>query len=215
MASSRTTRVGGGPPSADSAGAYVPPPFLVAAVGASAGGLEAISKMLSSIPVSAQLSIVLAQHLSRFHPSLLPDLLSRRTALRVTFGADGVPILVGHVYVIPPNKHITVIDGHLRVEPRPPGPWAEQVDALFESIAKYYRTRAVGVILSGALSDGSQGFRAIRSAGGVTIAQLPEEAQLGSMPRSAIATGDVDMILSAADIGAQLLRLSEQPRFAP
>ena len=189
------------------------PPFLVATVGASAGGLEAFSRLLSRIPVGTALALVLAQHLSRAHPSLLPEILGRRTAFRVVFGSDGLKIEVGHVYVIPPDKHITVIDGHLRIRPRPGGPWAEQVNALFESAAKYYGEKSVGVILSGALSDGSAGFRAIRAAGGITLAQQPADAQLESMPRSAIETGDVDLVLSAEELGAQLVRISELPRF--
>ena len=194
---------------------YVTPPFLVAAVGASAGGLEAFYKLLGHIPLSAKLAIVLVQHMSRTQPSMLPDILSRRTALRVVLATDGHKVELGHVYVIPPDTHMTVIDGHLRVRPRPEGYWSLQVNALFGSVAEYYREKSVGVILSGALSDGADGFRAIRSAGGTTIAQLPEEAQTESMPRAAIATGDVDMILPAEEIGKELMRLAELPRFKP
>jgi len=100
-----------------------------------------------------------------------------------------------------------------RVRPRPAGYGSVQIDALFMSIAQYYREKAVGVILSGALHDGADGFRAIRAAGGVTFAQRPEEAQTESMPRAAIATGDVDMVLSAEEIGKRLLQLAALPRF--
>jgi two-component system CheB/CheR fusion protein len=87
------------------------------------------------------------------------------------------------------------------------------VDALFHSVAEYYREKAVGVILSGALSDGAAGFVEIRAAGGITIAQLPEEARTESMPRAAIATGDVDMVLPVAEIGKELQRLASLARF--
>jgi two-component system, chemotaxis family, CheB/CheR fusion protein len=194
---------------------YVTPPFLVAAVGASAGGLDAFHKLLGHIPRDAKLAIVLVQHMSRTQPSMLPDILARRTALRVVLAADGHKVELGHVYVIPPDKHMTVIDGHLRVRPRPEGYWSVQVNALFCSLAEYYREKSVGVVLSGALNDGADGFRAIRAAGGTTIAQLPEEAQTESMPRAAIATGDVDMILPAEEIGEELMRLAELPRFKP
>ncbi len=192
---------------------YVTPPFLVAAVGASAGGLAAFSSLLHAIPSDAPLAIVLVQHLSRAHRSLLPEILAKRTALQVVQATDGVRVEASHVYVIAPDTHMTVIDGHLRVCPRPKGHWSRQVDALFGSVAKYYRDKAVGIVLSGGLSDGAAGFQEIRAAGGITIAQLPEEAEAEGMPRSAIATGDVDLVLQVHEISEELLRLAGLPRF--
>lgn len=192
---------------------YVSPPFLVAAVGASAGGLEAFSALLGTMPRTAPLAVVLVQHLSRTHESQLPEILATRTLLQVLTAVDGMRVESGHVYVISPDTHMTVIDGHLRVRPRPSGYFSAQIDALFQSVAEFYGDKAVGVVLSGALYDGAEGFRAIRAAGGVTFAQLPEEAQTESMPRAAIATGDVDRILPAKEIGVQLLLLAAQPRF--
>ena len=192
---------------------YITPPFLVVAVGGSAGGLEAFSTLLGVMPLNAPLSVVLVQHLSRTHESLLPEILATRTALRVLTATDCVRVESGHVYVISPDTHMTVIDGHLRVRPRPSGRSSTQVDALFQSVAEYYGSKGVGVVLSGALRDGAEGFRAIRAAGGVTFAQLPEEAQMDSMPREAIATGDVDQVLPAREIGEELLRLAVLPRF--
>lgn len=203
------------PAAKDEAEAYVSPPFLVAAVGASAGGLEAFSNLLGDIPRTAPLAVVLVQHMSRTVPSLLPEILARRTALTVVLASDEVEVERGHVYVIPPDTHMTVIDGHLRVRPRPEGFRAVQVNALFASVAEFYRERSIGVVLSGALSDGADGFRAIRAAGGVTIAQRPDEAESESMPRAAIATGDVDLILSAEEIGQELMRRAELPPFKP
>ena len=201
------------PDGSDDAQDYVTPPFLVAAVGASAGGLEAFSNLLRELPSDAPLALVLVQHMSRTQPSLLPEILTQRTALHVAQASDGVRILAGHVYVIPPNAHMTVIDGHLRIRPRPKGHWSLQVDALFDSVAEYYREKGIGVILSGALSDGTAGFRKIRAAGGITIAQLPAEAQSASMPSAAIATGEVDLVLPVEKIGQELLRLAALPRF--
>ena len=191
---------------------YVTPPFLVAGVGASTGGLEAVSRLIVDLPRSARLSLVLAQHMSPRYPSLLPDILARRTALQVRFAVDEQKVEVSHLYVIPPDKHMTVIDGHLRLTPRPEGAWAHLVDALFCSIAEYYRHKGVGIILSGALSDGSLGCHAIRGVGGITFAQSPAQAQIGSMPRAAIAAG-VRQVLPAEEIGAELMRLAESPRF--
>lgn len=200
-------------PGAPDAQDYVTPPFLVAAVGASAGGLDAFSTLLREMPREAPLAMVLVQHMSRTQPSLLPEILARRTALTVLQATDGVRVEAGHVYVIPPDKHMTVIDGHLRIRPRPKGKWSLQVNALFSSVAQYYREKAIGVVLSGALSDGAAGLVEIGAVGGITIVQLPEEAQTESMPRAAIATGEVDLVLAVAEIGAELLRLSAQPRF--
>lgn len=169
--------------------------------------------LLGALPKGAPLAVVLVQHLSRTHTSQLPEILATRTALSVLTASDGVRVESGHVYVIPPDTHMTVIDGHLRVRPRPAGHGSVQIDALFMSIAEYYRAKAVGVILSGALQDGADGFRAIRAAGGVTFAQRPDEAQTESMPRAAIATGDVDQVLSAKEIGERLLQLAALPRF--
>jgi two-component system CheB/CheR fusion protein len=165
------------------------------------------------MPSDAPLAVVLVQHLSRTHTSQLPEILATRTALCVVTASDGVRVESGHVYVIPPDTHMTVVDGHLRVRPRPNGYFSVQIDALFRSLAEFYGEKAVGVVLSGALRDGAEGFRAIRAAGGVTFAQVPEEAQSESMPRAAIATGDVDMILPAKEIGEHLLRLAALPRF--
>jgi two-component system, chemotaxis family, CheB/CheR fusion protein len=143
----------------------------------------------------------------------LAEILGRRTTMHVAQASDGARIEPGHVYVIPPDKHMTVIDGHLRICPRPAGRWSLQVDALFRSVAEYYREKGVGVILSGALSDGAAGFVEIRAVGGITIAQLPAEAQTQGMPRAAIATGEVDMVLPVQEIGEELLRLAALPRF--
>jgi two-component system CheB/CheR fusion protein len=192
---------------------YVTPPFLVAAVGASAGGIEAFTAMVQDIPDDAPLAIVLAQHLSRDRPSALADVLDKRIALRVTQATDRIRVEPGRVYVIPPGKHMTVIDGHLRISPRPEDFWPRQVDALFHSVAKFYRDKAVGIILSGALSDGAEGFVEINAVGGITIAQLPDEAQHGSMPQAAIATGDTDLVLPVKEIGRELIRIADWPRF--
>jgi two-component system, chemotaxis family, CheB/CheR fusion protein len=152
---------------------YITPPFLVVAIGGSAGGLEAFSTLLGVMPSGAPLAVVLVQHLSRTHTSQLAEILATRTVLRVLTASDGAAIESGHVYVIPPDRQMTVIDGHLQLTPRPAAGGSVQIDALFRSIAEYYGDKAVGVVLSGALRDGAEGLRAIRAAGGVTYAQLP------------------------------------------
>ncbi len=194
--------------------AYDTPPFLVAAVGASAGGLDAFSRLLQVMPERAPLALVLVQHLARDQQSLLTEILAKRTALSVVEATDEMRIQSGHAYVIPAGKHMTVIDGHLRVRPRPEGSSGVQVDLLFRSLAEFYREKAVGVVLSGGANDGAAGLREIKAMGGITIAQRPDDAQMDSMPRAAIAAGAADVVLPVNEIGAELLRLAALPIFA-
>ena len=192
---------------------FATPAFLVAAVGASAGGLEAFSRLAGEIPADAPLALVLVQHLARGQQSLLTEILGRRTALTVVEARDYMPIEAGHAYIIPPDAHMTVNDGHLRLQPRPPGPGGIQVDLLFRSLAECYGEKAVGVVLSGSATDGAAGLREIKAAGGFTIAQRPDDAQIDGMPRAAIASGAADVVLPAEEIAAELLRLSALPLF--
>ena len=190
------------------------PRFLVAAIGASAGGLEAFTRLLRDMPANAPLALVIVQHLARDQHSLLPEILARRSALTVLEARDELPIAQGHVYVIPAGGYMTVTDGHLRVRPRPPGPSGIEVDLLFRSLAECYGERAVGVVLSGGANDGAAGLRAIKAAGGFTIAQRPDDAQMDGMPRAAIEAGAADIVLSVDEIGAELLRLAALPMFS-
>ena len=189
------------------------PPFLVAAIGASAGGLEAFSRVVGEIPADAPLALVLVQHLAREQQSLLAELLARRTALTVVEARDEMPIQVGHAYIIPADAHMTVSDGQLRLSPRPKGAGGVQVDLLFRSLAENYREKAVGVVLSGGATDGAAGLGEIKAAGGFTIAQHPDDAQESGMPRAAIAAGAADVVLPAEQIAAELLRLAALPVF--
>jgi len=192
------------------------PHFLVAAVGASAGGWPAYSTLLRSIPRNAPLALLLVQHLSPDHKSVLPDLLAGVTTMPVEAARDQLKVQPGHVYVIPPDTVLTVVDGKLAVTPRQDkrlsnglGP----VDALFRSVAAVYGQHAVGVVLSGSGNDGAAGATHIKEVGGIVLAQLAEESEFGGMPRAAIATGAVDAVLSVAEIGEQLTRLAAHPFF--
>ena len=188
------------------------PAFLVAAIGASAGGLEAMTGLLNAIPAESELALVLVQHLARDHHSVLPDLLRIHTGLTVVAATDDLRLEPRHVYVIPPDASMTVSDGSLRVRQGPPqGLHEGTVDALFHSVASEYKERAIGVILSGSANDGAAGIREIKAAGGLTIVQEPTEAGVDGMPRAAIATGAVDAVLPLEQIGRHLVRLSKQP----
>ena len=175
----------------------------------------AFSALLSNIPKDAPLAAVLVQHLSPNHESMLPTLLGAKTALKVVTANDRMPIQPGHVYVIPPDRVMTVSDGRLSIHPRAPngsgGPGP--VDALFLSVAEQYQDRGVGVILSGSGHDGAHGIRAIKDAGGITLCQTAAEAEIDGMPHAAIATGAVDAVLPVAEIAEQLMRLAAHPFF--
>jgi two-component system CheB/CheR fusion protein len=180
----------------------------IVGIGASAGGLGAVSEILSGLPSDPGVAIIVVQHLDRARDSLLSEILGRRTKLPVIEARDGMSIAPDHVYVIPPNATLTVGAGVLRLSPRAVGGTHMPVDALFRSLADDCGEAAVGVVLSGADSDGAAGTQAIKHAGGITFAQDPDTAQFSGMPRSAVATGCVDFVLAAGEIAPELLRLA-------
>ena len=184
--------------------------FPVVAIGASAGGLEAVTELLGALPSSSAMAFVVVQHLDPEHQSLLPEILATKTAMPVAQIHDGSTVAPGHVYVIPPNTTLTLTDGHLRLARRPAGRHMP-VDALFVSVAEELGGNAIGAVLSGADSDGTLGLQAIKHGGGITFAQEPSSARFPSMPRSAIETGCVDFVLRPRDIARELLRLGSHP----
>src|SRR5262245_40596572 len=186
--------------------------FGIVAVGASAGGLEAFSDVLSAVPSPSDLAFVLIQHLSPQHSSSLTELLAAKTSLRVVTAASHLPIAAGHVYVMPPNVHMDVVDGELHLLPRPTDHTQfTPIDFFMQSLARWAQDRAIGVILSGTASDGAAGIREIKALGGITIAQNPDTARHDGMPRSAIATGMIDLMLSPAQIGEHLGQVRHHP----
>lgn len=186
--------------------------FPIVGVGASAGGLEAISSLLEQLPQRCGMALLVVQHLDPTHPSLLSEILSKRTALPVEQAADEMCIAVDHVYVIPPNTSMSVLDGFLKLKPRsettgPPMP----IDDLFESLAKSRGADAIGVILSGTGTDGAIGMQAIKGCGGITLAQDEHTARFIAMPRAAIGLGVIDKVLPPSAIAEELLRLVHHP----
>ena len=180
----------------------------VVAVGASAGGLDALTQLLGQLPADAGLAYVLVQHLDPAHESILAELLARTTIIPVMQATDGLRIEADHAYVIPPGVQMTLADGHLRLAPRDrtAGP-ARSIDVFFRSLADVHGSDAVGVVLSGTGSDGALGLEAIKGAGGMTFAQNPASAAYDGMPRAAAATGCVDFVLPPADIATHLARI--------
>jgi two-component system, chemotaxis family, CheB/CheR fusion protein len=185
--------------------------FPIVGIGASAGGLEAFSELLTHVPLDTGLGFVLVQHLDPQHDSALAQLLGRVTALPVREVTDHVRVAPNHVYVIPPNTDLTLQGGVLTLQPRPDTRAPHRsIDFFFETLAHDCGTRAIGVILSGAATDGTLGLAAIKAAGGITFAQN-ESAKYDSMPRSAVAAGCVDFVLSPAAIARELARIAAHP----
>ncbi|HEX3654779.1 MAG TPA: chemotaxis protein CheB [Pirellulales bacterium] len=181
-------------------------------VGASAGGLQALSELLIHLAPNAGLTLVVVQHLAPKHPSALSELLSAKTPLPVIEAAEGMTLEPNHVYVIPPDRQMAVQQGKLHLTPRPSdGRQHLPINYFFRSLADDCGNKAIGVILSGTASDGAEGLREIKSVGGIAIAQDPETAAYDGMPQAAIATGVVDLVLSPQAIAAELLRLARHP----
>ncbi len=198
-----TRREGGKRPAADR--------FAVVGVGASAGGLEACIKLLDAMPAETGMAFLLVQHLDPHHQSMLAELLAPHTRLSVREAVQGMAIEREHLYVIPPGAYLGVRAGLLQVSP-PTAPHGARLpfDHLLHAIAGEYGPRAACVVLSGTGADGSLGLRSVHEKGGLVIAQDPAEAAFDGMPNSAIATGQVDQVLAAADIPAALLNFVAQ-----
>lgn len=186
-------------------------------IGASAGGLEALRELIESLPEQGLLSYVIAQHVSPTHVSMLMNLLAPLTHLVVSDLTDKQTPEAGRVYITPPNKDVLYRDGQLRLtEPQQLIGPKPSVNHFFHSLANELGEQAIGIILSGTGTDGAAGLRAIKAAGGITIAQDPDSAKYDGMPKAAIHTGSVDLILRPSEIGHALDRLISQRRnFAP
>lgn len=183
------------------------PRYDLIAIGASAGGLHTLTEVLRPLPLDFP-GIVVVQHLDPKHKSHLASLLARRTSKQVKEAEHGEPILPGIVYIAPPDQHLLVGPGKIQLAhsqlvhfSRP------SIDLLFESVAGMYGSRSVGVILSGSNHDGAMGIRAIREAGGTTVAQDPATAEFRTMPQASIASGCVDFVVPIAELGPTLQNL--------
>jgi two-component system, chemotaxis family, CheB/CheR fusion protein len=184
-------------------------PFPVVGIGASAGGLEPIRQLLAALPGDTGMGFVFIQHLDPSHKSHLASILATATSMSVSEVVDGMVIESNHVYVIPPKATLRLHEGALYLSSRPaPGMPHLAIDDFFQSLAAEQGRLSIGVVLSGTGSDGSQGIKAIKDAYGITFAQDEQTAQYTAMPRSAIATGVVDFVLSPAQIAAELARIS-------
>ncbi|MEO5696191.1 MAG: chemotaxis protein CheB, partial [Burkholderiaceae bacterium] len=191
--------------------------FRIVAIGASAGGLEAISELLAALPADTGMAFLIVQHLDPHHGSMLSEILAKRTRMPVDEAFDGQKVEPNHVYIIAPNTSMTVAKRCLTLRPRaegrhPPMP----IDILFESLAKDAGPDAIGVILSGTGSDGALGMQAIKAGGGHTFVQDEATARFNSMARAALEIDAADLQLPPREIAHALARIgrhnaSEKP----
>lgn len=181
----------------------------IVVIGASAGGIDALRRILADLPTDFPVPIGIVIHTSPQSPSVLDEIFDRAGALPVTHARNGEPLRGGHVYVAPPDYHLLVEPGLLRVTRGPrENRFRPAVDPLFRSAAQVYGPGAIGVVLTGNLDDGTAGLAAVKQLGGTAIVQDPGDAAYPSMPRSALLHVKVDYSVPLADIAPLLVRLA-------
>ncbi len=184
----------------------------VVAIGASAGGIEALKDLLTCLSADTGMAFVLVQHLDPTHHSILTELLAKRTTMSVTEVSEGLAIVPNHVYVIPPNASMSLSGQSLHIGPREELHGMHMpVDHFMRSVAEQKGNRGIGVILSGSGSDGTLGMAEIQAHGGVTFAQDEDTAKYDGMPRSAVVAGCVDYVLPPKGIARELSRIARHP----
>jgi two-component system chemotaxis response regulator CheB len=181
-------------------------------IGTSAGGLKALGAILGALPSDIDATVFIVQHLAADKPSILPKILTDIASLPASHPSDGELIKKGRIYVAPPDYHLLVNEGSMRVVRGPQeNRFRPAIDALFRSAARAYGSRAVGVVLTGYLDDGTVGLQAVKKCGGVAIVQDPDEAEYPSMAKSALQYVKVDHCLPLAKIPDLLVHLSNEP----
>jgi two-component system CheB/CheR fusion protein len=192
------------------------PPCPIAGIGASAGGLEALEQFIGHVPEKCGVAFVVIQHLDPTHKGIMPELLQRVTTMEVFQARDRMQVRADCVYVIPPNKDMSVLHGALHLfEPTAPRGLRLPIDFFLRSLAEDCQERSIGVILSGMGSDGTMGLRAIKEKAGVTLVQEPASARFDSMPRSVIDAGLADLVAPAAELPEKMMAyLLHAPRIA-
>ena len=180
----------------------------IVVVGASSGGVEALIELVSGLPEDLPAALLVVVHLLPGSQSALPEILNRSGPLKAVECEDGAPIRAGRIYVACPDRHLLVEDGRARLVRGPKGNrHRPAVDSLFRSVAIEYGPRVVGVVLTGALNDGTVGLRDIKTRGGVAVVQDPDEALFSGMPRSALEHVKVDHCLPLPEIAPLLARV--------
>ncbi|HEX9261289.1 MAG TPA: chemotaxis protein CheB, partial [Candidatus Bathyarchaeia archaeon] len=183
--------------------------FPIAGIGASAGGLDAIRKLLEYLPENTGLAFVIIQHLAAGQESMLTEILSRSTKMPVSQIKNEMPVEPNHVYVIPPGKNMTINNGILKLQPKDAS--FRPIDEFLRSLATDRKTQAIGIVLSGTGTDGTEGLKFIKAEGGITFAQDPKSSQYPDMPKSAIAAETVYFVLPPEQIAEELSRIAKHP----
>lgn len=188
------------------------PGHEIIVVGSSAGGIEALAELVRDLPADLPAAVVVVQHLSPRHPSLLPEILARRGPLPASHATDGEPIRAGRIVVAPPDFHLIVRPGRFELSRGPrENRTRPAIDPTFRSAARSYGARVIGIVLSGTLDDGTAGLMAIAARGGMTIAQDPDEALHAEMPLSAIRHVGPRRVLTVGEMPPLLVRLTSEP----
>jgi len=181
-------------------------------IGSSAGGVQALIELAGGLPRDLPVSIFVVQHVAPYGKSTMPSILSRSGPLEAIHPEDNARIEKGRIYVAPPDHHLLIEDGRVRLSRAPTeNGHRPAVDVLFRSAARVYGSRVVGVILTGNLDDGTAGLAEIKKYGGLAVVQDPEEADYPSMPKSAVENVDVDHVAPLASIAKLLAELCREP----
>lgn len=181
-------------------------------IGASAGGVEALSQLFGGLKPDLNAAIFVVLHIPAHAESFLPQILNRHSRIPVEHAEDAKIIDAGHAYIAPPGQHLVIQDGMMRLTFGPKvNHTRPAIDPLFESAAKNFGPNVIGVILSGSLNDGTKGLQTIKQAGGIAVVQNLDEALFTDMPASALHDVQVDFTLPVAQIASLLNRLSDQP----
>lgn len=184
----------------------------IVVVGASAGGVEALERLFSQFPADLDASFFVVLHISPESPSILASIIDKASRLTSKTAEDGERIQPGHIYVAPPDLHLLVKHGYIRLHRGPrENRHRPAIDPLFRSAAIAYRAQTVGVILTGYLDDGTSGLLAIKRCGGIAVVQDPEDADYPDMPKNAIAEVEVDYLLPLHKMGSVIGQIVEQP----
>lgn len=182
--------------------------FPIVCVGGSAGGLDAYIALLKNLPADMGVAIVIVNHLTTL-PTMLHEILPRFTEMPVDLITECLSIEPNHVYIIPANRDLHVLDGAFRLKPisKPRG-WPDVITVFLSSLAQHWDGKLVAVIVSGLDGDGAAALGSIKQVGGITIAQKPETASKPDMPLSAIESGYIDFVLAPKDIAQEIVRIA-------
>jgi chemotaxis response regulator CheB len=183
--------------------------FPIVCVGGSAGGLDAYIELLKNLPDDMGVAVVIVNHMTMM-PTTLHEILPRFTKMPVKLITEKLSIEPNHVFIIPANRDLHVLEGEFRLkEISKPRGWPDVITVFLNSLARYWDGKLVAVIVSGLDGDGAAALGAIKQVGGITIAQKPETASSPGMPESAIESGNIDFVLSPKDIAAELVKIAD------